>query len=40
VVAALAVALEAKYPQYAGQPFDRVLVFRVVAVTGWAATAT
>lgn len=40
VVAALAVALEAKYPQYAGQPFDRVLVLRVVAVTGWAATAT
>ena len=26
-------------PQYADQPFDRVLVLRVIGVTGWAASA-
>lgn len=35
VVAALADALATRYPQYAGHPFERVLVFAVVAVTGW-----
>ena len=33
----LANALEEKYAQYAGQPFERVLVFRVGEVTGWSA---
>ena len=36
-VAALAAALEAKYPQYEGQPFVRVLVLRIVGMSGWAA---
>jgi hypothetical protein len=31
--------LRAKYPQYQGRPFDDVLAFRLVALTGWAATA-
>lgn len=31
----LGAALEAAFPQYAGQPFAGVLVFRIVAVTGW-----
>lgn len=35
----LADALEATFPQYAGQPFARLLVFRVMRVTGWAASA-
>ncbi|HOF63719.1 MAG TPA: pyridoxamine 5'-phosphate oxidase family protein [Dermatophilaceae bacterium] len=26
-----------RYPQYRDQPFDRVLIFRVVALTGWSA---
>jgi hypothetical protein len=30
--------LESKYPQYAGRPFADVLVFRVTALTGWAAS--
>lgn len=34
----LAAALEAKYPQYAGRPFHRVLVFEIDKVTGWAAS--
>ncbi len=37
--ARLADLLEARYPQYAGQPFERLLVLRVVGVTGWAAAA-
>ena len=37
VTGQLANALEEKYPQYAGQPFERVLVFRVGEVTGWSA---
>lgn len=40
--AARAVSLSARlaerYPQYADEPFARVLVLRVVAVTGWAAS--
>jgi PPOX class probable F420-dependent enzyme len=35
--AALAGLLASRYPQYRGQPFVRVLVLRVVGVTGWAA---
>lgn len=35
----LADRLAARYPQYRGRPFDRVLVLRVEAVTGWAAAA-
>ncbi len=35
--AALAAALARRYPQYRDQPFVRVLVFRIVGVTGWAA---
>ncbi|MDQ6650956.1 MAG: pyridoxamine 5'-phosphate oxidase family protein [Actinomycetota bacterium] len=33
----LAARLARTVPQYAHQPFDRVLVLRVVSVTGWAA---
>ena len=33
----LAARLASAYPQYRDQPFTRVLVFRVVGVTGWAA---
>ena len=35
--AALAARLAGRYPQYRDQPFARVLVLRVVGVTGWAA---
>jgi PPOX class probable F420-dependent enzyme len=34
---ALAAALADRYPQYRDQPFDRVLLLRIVSVTGWAA---
>jgi len=34
---ALAALLAGRYPQYRDQPFFRVLVLRVVGVTGWAA---
>ncbi len=34
----LAAALERKYPQYAGRPFHRVLVFEIDKITGWAAS--
>jgi hypothetical protein len=34
---ALAVGLAGRYPQYRHQPFARVLVLRLVGVTGWAA---
>lgn len=34
---ALAGALAARYPQYHDRPFARVLVLRVVALSGWAA---
>ena len=33
----LAARLARAYPQYRDQPFTRVLVLRVVGVTGWAA---
>lgn len=36
---ALASLLAARYEQYRGEPFDRVLVFEIVGVTGWAGTA-
>lgn len=36
----LAELLAGRYPQYRDQPFDRVLVFRIVAVTGWSASRT
>lgn len=32
----LAHRLSRRYPQYRDHPFDRVLVFRIVALTGWA----
>jgi hypothetical protein len=35
--AALAAGLAECYPQYRDQPFARVLVLRLVGVTGWAA---
>ncbi len=35
--AALAALLAERYPQYRDQPFDRVLVLRIVGLTGWAA---
>jgi PPOX class probable F420-dependent enzyme len=35
---ALAALLAPRYEQYAGQPFERVLVLRIVSVTGWAAS--
>jgi hypothetical protein len=37
--AVLATRLADRYPQYAEQPFARVLVLRIVAVTGWVAAA-
>jgi PPOX class probable F420-dependent enzyme len=37
VQAALAAALIERYPQYAAAPFSEILVFRIRAVTGWAA---
>jgi PPOX class probable F420-dependent enzyme len=36
---ALAARLADRYPQYRDQPFERVLVLRIVGVTGWAADA-
>jgi PPOX class probable F420-dependent enzyme len=35
--AALAARLAQRYPQYRDQPFTRVLVLRIVGVSGWAA---
>lgn len=37
--AELARGLGDRYPQYANQPFERVLVLRVVVATGWSAEA-
>jgi hypothetical protein len=37
--ASLAEGLAGRYPQYRDQPFHRMLVLRIVAVTGWAASA-
>jgi PPOX class probable F420-dependent enzyme len=34
---ALAARLAERFPQYRDQPFDRVLVLRLVGVTGWQA---
>lgn len=34
----LAARLAARYPQYRGQPFSRLLVLRIVGLTGWAAS--
>lgn len=34
---ALEALLAARYGQYADQPFTRVLVLRIVAITGWSA---
>ena len=34
---ALAARLAERYPQYREQPFDRLLVLRIVRITGWAA---
>ena len=31
--------LAARYPQYRDQPFDRVLVLRIVGLTGWAGAS-
>ena len=36
----LADVLAAKYPQYADKPFARIMMFRVMTITGWAATET
>jgi hypothetical protein len=36
-VSGLAAGLARAYPQYREQPFTRVLVLRIVGVTGWAA---
>jgi putative heme iron utilization protein len=36
--AVLASLLAQRYPQYSDQPFARVLVLRIVTVTGWTAT--
>ena len=36
----LATRLAGRYPQYRDQPFDRVLVLRIVGVAGWAAGAS
>jgi PPOX class probable F420-dependent enzyme len=36
--ATLAAGLAERYPQYRDQPFTKVLVLRIVGVTGWAAT--
>ncbi|HEU4330076.1 MAG TPA: pyridoxamine 5'-phosphate oxidase family protein [Lapillicoccus sp.] len=35
----LATLLAERYPQYRDRPFDRVLVFRIVQTTGWAAAS-
>jgi hypothetical protein len=39
-VEGLAGRLAARYPQYGDQPFTRVLVLRILGVTGWAARRT
>jgi Pyridoxamine 5'-phosphate oxidase len=37
LASALAAGLAGRYPQYRDQPFTRVLVLRIVGLTGWAA---
>jgi hypothetical protein len=36
--AALAARLAERYPRYRDQPFDRLMVLRIIGITGWAAT--
>ena len=36
--AALAARLAGRFPQYRDQPFDRVLVLRIVGMAGWAGS--
>ena len=36
-VTTLSAALAARYPQYRDEPFDHVIVLRVVSLSGWAA---
>jgi PPOX class probable F420-dependent enzyme len=38
--AALAARLADRYPQYRGQPFERVLLLHIVGVTGWAGATS
>jgi PPOX class probable F420-dependent enzyme len=38
-VTRLSALLAERYPQYRDQPFARVLVLRIVAITGWSARA-
>ena len=38
-VAELTARLAARYPQYREEPFTRVLVLRILGVSGWAARA-
>lgn len=40
VVEALAAGLEDRFAQYAGRPFERVMVFAVQGVGGWSARGT
>ena len=39
MTSALASGLAERYPQYRDQPFVRILVMRIVGVTGWSANA-
>lgn len=39
-VADLAERLAGRYPQYLDQPFARILVLRIVAITAWSGSAT
>jgi hypothetical protein len=36
---ALAARLAERFEQYRDQPFDRVLLLRIVGITGWSAKA-
>jgi len=36
-VESLSAELEKRYPQYAGRPFAKVLVFRITGMSGWSA---
>lgn len=38
-VAGLAAGLARRYPQYADEPFARIIVLRIVGVTGWSFEA-
>lgn len=39
LTAALAAELARRYRQYRDEPFDRILVLRIVGLTGWAASS-